>query len=334
MTVLLLAILPIGHLSDSLGKARFLIGGLLLVAAGLGGTALAPSWGVLLVAQAVTGLGTAPLEALINPLIADLHPRSPARALNLVNAIFPLGMIGAALLSGEMLEAGSSWRATLALWAPALVVGAALFATRRYPRPVHEGGASAGIGFVRLPLFWLLMAAMLIGGGCEAGMMVWGPSFLARELGATARAGAMTVVFFGASMALGRVASGALVGRMDPILLTIASAVLGALATAGLGAVGSASAAWVLFGLGGLFVACFWPTILAIAAERVRSGSMVMFSLLAVAGIAGFALFPWVIGAIGDAAGLRVAVGLLPASMAAQAVLLLVVHRLARRPGG
>jgi fucose permease len=86
--------------------------------------------------------------------------------------------------------------------------------------------------------------------------------------------------------------------------------------------------AWALFALGGLFVACFWPTILAVAAERVQVGSATMFALLAAAGISGCMIFPWGIGAIGDVAGLRAGAALLPASMVIEVAVLLTAWRM------
>lgn len=327
MGALLAALLVSGHLADRFGKGVFLFSGALLLALGTAGTSFATGFAPLLAAQAIVGLGTGGLEALLNPLITELHPRNPARPLNIINGLFSLGIVAAALLSGEMLEAGAPWRATLQLWIPPALAAAILFATRRYPRPLHEGARGAGRGFLRQPFFWTLMVTMVIAGGTEAGMTFWGASFMEHELAVSARGGALTVAFFGAFMALGRFGSGWIVGRVDPSLLTALSALACAGATAGLSFASTAAQGWALFALGGLFVACFWPTLLAIAAERVQSGSTAMFALLAGAGITGCMVYPWAIGAIGDLAGLRVGVALMPATLLVQAALLLVSRR-------
>ena len=108
--------------------------------------------------------------------------------------------------------------------------------------------------------------------------------------------------------------------------MTISAAAC-AVATAGLWGVHTILGAWALFGLGGLFVACFWPTLLAVASAEVQVGSASMFAMLAASGIAGCMLFPWGIGAVGDLAGLRAGTLLLPVSMALLVVLLLVAWR-------
>ena len=330
---LLPALLLSGYLADRLGKSSFLTTGMLLVAAGLVGTSLAGRYGVLLATQAVAGMGAGVMEALVNPLVAELHAASPARPLNVANGLFSVGLVVAAIVSGEMLQAHYAWRTTLWLWAPAACVGAALFATRGYPdvsRRATKGGegGDGGTAFLRKPLFWVLMGAMVLGGGCEAGMTFWGASFAEHELGASARGGAWTVALFGAFMALGRFTSGGLVSRVPPLGLMTGSAAGCAVATAGLCFVATVHGAWALFALGGLLVACLWPTILAVAAEKVQVGSATMFALLAAAGISGCTAFPWCMGRIGDVAGLRAGAALLPCSMVVAAVLFLAAWRM------
>jgi fucose permease len=328
MGALLASLLLSGYLADRLGKARFLTAGMLLVAAGTAATSLARGYHALLAAQAIAGLGTGALEALVNPLVAELHPKGPARPLNIANGLFSVGLVLAAVLTGEMLQAHFAWRAALWVWVAPAAVGGVLFAARGYPQTGRETGTDVGRAFLRSPLFWVLMGAILLGGGCEAGMTFWGASFTEHELGASARSGAWTVAFFGACMAAGRFGTSGIVARVPPLLLMIGSAAGCALAAAGLCVVGSVQGAWALFALGGLFVACFWPTILAVAAERVQVGSATMFALLAAAGISGCMIFPWGIGAIGDVAGLRAGAALLPASMVIEVAVLLTAWRM------
>ena len=106
------------------------------------------------------------------------------------------------------------------------------------------------------------------------------------------------------------------------------SAVLCGAATYGIAFSQSLPIAYALFSLGGLFVACFWPTLLAVASDRISQGSTALFSLLAAAGVSGCALVPWIIGALGDVVGLRSAVLVLPVSMALLVVMLLAAYRL------
>ncbi len=89
MAVLLGALLLSGFLAARYGKAVFLVGGCALTAVGMAGTSAAPSYALLLAAQVLVGVGTGAIEALMNPLTAELHPRSPGTPLNIVNFVPP-----------------------------------------------------------------------------------------------------------------------------------------------------------------------------------------------------------------------------------------------------
>lgn len=320
---LLAALLLAGHFGRRRGLGPFLVAGLGLVCLGIGGTSIAIGYTVLVASQMLLGAGNGMMEALVNPLVAELRPRDTARALNVTHALYPVGLVVSALVSGEMLARGLPWRLTEAIWLPPAIASCLLFVSRRYP-PRRDGTAEApgGLGFLRRRAFWALMVAMVLAGGCELGVTVWAPSYLERELGASARGGALAIVLFGTSMALGRFASGAILRRISPMALTAISAVLGALAMLGFGQASDARIAWAFAGFAGLTIACFWPTLLAIATEVLDDASTAMLALLAAAGIAGCALFPWLLGVLGDMWSLRAGLALLPLAMTALALLL------------
>ncbi len=334
MGALLVSLLVVGYLGDRLGKRHFLFWGAVLIAAGQAATARAAGYVALLGANAVSGLGKGVMEALVNPLVAQLNPRASARVLNIINGLFSVGLVLAALTTGEVLQAGGSWRLPFWLWVPPALVCAGLFLTRRYPA-VEAAHREAGRPrrFLTDPLFWPLLIGMVLGGGCEAGLTSWGPNFVEHELGASARGGAWTMVLFGAFMAAGRFTGSGVVMLVTPLRLMTASAAACALVTLGLYFVEGLWGAWVLFALSGLFVACFWPTILALASDNIATGSASLFALLAAAGIAGCVIFPWAIGTLGDAFGLRGGVLLLPGSMVMQVLVLAAASRLIARRG-
>jgi len=336
MAALMASLLAVGYLGERGGWRHFLFWGLVLIGGSQAAIARATGYAALLGAQAVAGLGKGAMEALVNPLVARLSPRGPARALNVINGLFSVGLVLAALTTGEILEGSGSWRLAFWLWVPPAFLCAGLYLTRRYPAaPVTHGETGRLRRFLADPLFWLLFVGMVLGGGCEAGLTSWAPNFVEYELRASARSGAGSIALYGAFMAAGRFASAALVARVTPVRLMTASAAACALVTLGLYSVESLWGAWALFALGGLFVACFWPTILAVASDNIAAGSASLFALLAAAGIAGCVIFPWAIGALGDAFGLRGGLLLLPGSMVLQVLVLAATSRsIARRGGG
>lgn len=335
MAALLVCLLVVGHFGERPNKRFIFFAGLVAISVGQIMAARAPGYSVLLAAFIVSGLGYGVVEAYINPIVAQLHPHSSARALNILNGIFSLGLVLGALTTGEMLQAGLGWRLPFWVWVlPPLVCGV-LFLTPHYPAPVHGSDDVRPTPdvqrFVRLPLFWVLIGAMILGGGCEAGLTNWAPKFVADAVQASARGGAWTTILYGTFMAFGRIGSGLVVGRLGAIRLMVLSAIACGVVTAALAFVPSLTVALVLFALSGLFVACFWPTLLSIGSDQIAPGSTSLLSLLGAAGVSGCVIVPWAIGALGDLFGLRLAMLVLPASMILLIVLLAtasgIVHR-------
>jgi fucose permease len=331
MAALLVTLLGAGYLGERFGKRHFLFWGLVVIALGQALTAHATGYVPLLAAVATSGAGKGVMEALVNPLVAQLNPLRSARLLNVINGLFSVGLVFAALGAGELLQAGYSWRLPFWLWVAPALFGATLYLTRRYPSEATHGYAGRRRKFLVDPLFWLLFAGMAMGGGCEAGLTSWGPNFVAAELGASARSGAWTIALFGAFMAAGRFATGGIAHLVAPLRLMMISALACAVVTAGIGFTHSLWSAWTLFALGGLFVACFWPTLLSVASDHIATGSTSLFAMLAGAGIMGCVVVPWAIGRLGDMLGLRAAVMLLPVSMVLLVALLLAATALVAR---
>lgn len=331
MVGLTACLLVVGHFGERRGKHHILFAGLMVIALSQVLVAHAADYPQLLVAMLIAGLGYGVFEALVNPLVAQLNPQHSARALNLINGLFSVGLVVGSLSAGELLQAGYSWRLPFLLWAVPPLVCAVLYLTPHYPTPAqHREPLHPPLGvrqFVRLPLFWVLVAGMILGGGTEAGLTSWAPNLAAQALGASAREGAWTTILYGTFMAIGRFASGLLVPRLRPLCLMMLSAVLCGVVTCALAYVPMLWGAYALFALGGLFVACFWPTLLAVASDHISRGSTSLFSLLGAAGVTGCVVVPWAIGALGDIVGLRGAILVLPVCMALLVALLLVGAR-------
>jgi fucose permease len=330
LATLTACLLVVGHFAEGPRKRYIFFWGLVATAAGQVLIAYAPAYGPLIFAVLVSGIGFGIVEAILNPLVAQLNPTRTAWALNLLNGIFSLGLVVGAVTTGELIQRGYGWRLAFWLWMIPPLICAVLYLTPRYPAPEVDSDDLSPKpdvrSFLRRPLFWLLVLGMIMAGGCESGLTLWAPSFCERALGASARNGAFATILYGTFMAIGRIGSGFAISRLGTMRLMGMSAVLCGVVTFGLVFVNTLWAAWALFAMGGLFVACFWPTILAIGSENIAPGSTSLFSLLGAAGVTGCFVFPWLIGALGDAFGLRHAVLVLPISM----VLLIVVLILAR----
>ena len=310
-----------GVLADRFGKRMLLVLGSAAAAGGLGLMGSAPSYGLLLVASGVAGVGCGVFEAVVSPLVVEMYPARATARLNLVHASFNMGIV---LSSASYLAVhwGGDWRVVFPWAALAGVVVTALFGVGRYPATVPGKEASASLGgILRRPLFWALVAAMSLTAGVELGATTWIANFIESETEAPGLYGAAGLGAFALAMMVGRLMTTGLARRVRPIGILFFSAVLGA----GTIVIAAYARHWavniVFFGLTGVFIACFWPTILAYASERFGSSSSTLFALLSAAGILGTMLTPYLVGRIADASDLGTGIAALGALLVVSAII-------------
>ena len=325
--ILALSTFLIGCLADRFGKRPFLCGGLLIVSLALFSISRSSGYGGLVGGMMVLGMGLGSLEALVSPLVAELHPRQVGTHMNVLHAFFPAGAVVASLIVGKALDAGVNWRTPFAVTAVPAALLAVMFLAARYPE--HGAGPQVATLQVRKLLtdrtFWLLALAMALTAGAEGSLIFWSPNFIQHEYGVPAMVGAWGLTSYCIAMAAGRFGTGA-VARLVPLdWLMVALAFLMALATLALAVVDNLVASMVLLGLAGLFVACFWPSILALATDRIARRSARLLAMLAVAGIAGLGVMPLAIGMLAERFGLRVGLAIVPVAMAISGFVLLKV---------
>jgi fucose permease len=313
-SVLITAILLLSPwMAGHFGKALSLGVSALVVSLGTVLYALAPNYGFLLLALALIGTGGGVLEGLINPLVQDVAPpRQSGRWLNAVNGFWSVGVLFTMLGAGEWLTRGGAWRApVLGIGLAGLVASVGfIWAWRALPRPVSTSPGEvwrATRGVLSARGFWIFVPMMFFAGAAEGAFTFWSASFAQLEFAGDPRAGGVATACFAAGMIAGRFAASVWVPQAALCRLIMVSAALG-VGVAGLAPfVGNLAWFYAVLTAAGLCTACFWPSIQGYAADRVKGDSTVLFILLSVAGIPGFAAASWLLGALGDELGLRLA---------------------------
>lgn len=336
--LILLTLLGSGWVAAHWGKAISLGWSSILAGAGLLVYAVAPGYAVVLLAVSMMGLGSGIVEALLNPLVQDLHPGDSGRYMNTLNAFFSVGVLITVLGGGELLTRGVSWRVIMIiLGAVSIVTGVLFLALNRTAPHVRTAGVRDVLGhkiaILRHRRFPVLAAMMFFGGGVEGGLTFWSASYIQLHFGLEPRFGGLGTAAFAAGMIAGRLGSGWLVPQRRLWHLIVGSAVLGIVA----GVVaplmtGLAALVAVLF-VAGLSVACFWPSIQSYSVERIPLESTSLFILLSCGGIPGFGFVAWLMGMIGERAGLNAALYVIPVCMAILVVLALVERRMGGESG-
>jgi fucose permease len=338
VTALACSALLCGYAADRIGKRKLLSGAMLVIAVGLLAIANARTYGHLLGGMLVIGAGLGTLEGLVSPLVAELHPQSVTAQLNVLHAFYPAGMAASALTVGFVLDHGVHWKVPFLVGAIPVAAVGMLFMTGRYPEAQgHQRPAPLPVrSILANPMFWLLAAALALTAGAEGCLIYWGPSFLATEYGCSALLGGSALAMYGLAEAVGRLGVGAAVRAVPVNRLLVAMAFLGSAVGVCLVAVSRLEVSVGLLALSGLVCASFWPSILALATERIAVGSATLLAMLAVAGIGGFGGLPWAAGMIADAQkrGLRGGLALVPVSFLLAGIVLVIASRARRGPHG
>ena len=333
-TLLLIVVMLLAGFSvHAWGKKRFITLGLYLMAAGLLLVSFSQSYTMFVVSLMIVGIGGGFIEALINPLVVDIHPDHSGKYLNITNAFYPIGVMASALLFGELLTLGYSWRIMFRIAAAAALVTGLFFTGLRFPAVVvNEHSASQMFARIfRLWGFWLFAATMFLAAGAEAAVTFWSRSYVETFLEDVPRAGAVAVLIFAGMMAAGRLLAAKLSTRISARTIMVYSAILGIAAGVTLPFAGTLSIFYILVALLGAATSCFWPSIFAEAASCLKVDSTILFILLACFGVGGFGITPWVMGVIGDCANLRTSFFIVPVFFLLISVLVALNQRSIRR---
>ena len=318
-----------GPLVDRFGFKSLLAVSAFLVALAFFLLSRAASYGLILAAAVVLGLGGGGLNGGANALTSDLHEgEKRGTALNVLGIFFGFGALSIPFLIGTLRELLGV--PTILLIATALgLLPVVIYIVLPFPRAKQAQGfpIKEAARIARSPLLWLCAFILFFQSGNEFTAGGWISTYLQRTHGLGADAAALALAAYWAAIMLGRLLSSRLVRRLRSETLILGSAAL-ALAAAALMALapsGAAAAAGaVLLGLG---FAAIYPTTLAIVGGRFAALTGTAFSVAIAVGLVGGMLAPWLAGRIAEASSLRQGLIILVVNCAMIVVLTLAVTR-------
>ncbi len=320
-----------GVATERLGRRPVLVLAAGLLAAGLVALALAPSWGVFLLAAVPAGLGIGALDGGANGLFLDVFRSGRGRALNLLHLCFSLGALSAPLVIGPLVEAGFPWQCVLAGTGLGVLGLGALLLAVEMPDGRREGDSTAaapglggpGSGHSRIP--WpLALACVAI--ACYIASEVGVTDWLVRFLEPAPLSVATTALaLYWAGMAVGRLGSARVADRFDHVRFATAAALAMSVALAGAILVPSVPASVGLFALAGLAAGPVAPMIMVVGGDRYPDRSAAVGGYLTTAAVAGTIGFPTLMGLLSVTVGLQAAMlGTVALGMASAGALMLV----------
>ena len=303
------------------GKIKVLKSALLIMGSGLLAFSATNSYATTIALMLFIGLGNALIEALITPLVEDLHPQDSGSRMNLLHAFWPIGVLFSVLLIGELLSRGISWRYMFAgLAAGAFLVFFFYPSSRRVKLPASRTDFSHMGEILSKPRFWFLGFALFFSGAAEVAFAFWSASYIQIHFQTLPRAGALGAAIFALGMVTGRMGSARLLRWIRLKHLILGSALLALAGSLTFFWIESLPVLYAFMFFMGLTIACYWPSIQTYAARVLPVDTTVLMVFLSCFGIPGASLSPLLMGIIGDRYGLRISFVIAPI-----ALLLLVV---------
>lgn len=310
------AMIGTGRLVDRLGAgwgmalpASAMAIGLLLVAA-LGPIPLLVA-GVVFVAA-----GSGAFDVAINgAAMGDDAWSRPAR-MTLLHAAFSGGGVVGAVGGGAAVAGGVPFTLVYPLVAVLLLGTAVASARSSWRAPRAEGGVPRAVAMAILPLAFLAALAFL----AEGSMETWSAIYLRDELGAAAFVGALGPAAFHAAMLVGRlIGAGVATTLGGPATLLVAgsAALVGMAVALAVPVPAVAIPGMALAALGASFIV---PVVVSLAAARAGGHAGRAASYVLTIGYAGFLVGPSLVGILGEIAGLRAALLVVPVAGAIVAV--------------
>jgi len=324
-TTTLLTLPIFGLLGERWGKRGILAVGLALLAIGMAFYYRATSFSLLLIGSTALGLSCSTIDALISPLTVDLFPHRTGPMMNLVHCCFQIGIVVCALLGGLYLSRQGDWNQMFLPLTIAAALLAVAFACSRFPAALVHAVPMKVAELLRNGPFWLCAVVIFVAGGVETGVMVWLPAFLQRQFDMHAVSewlsftfglsdpkpliGAIGLALFAAPMVVGRWFYGSIAERLGYLRTLIASCLIASMALIGFGQAMSAVTSILWLSLLGLALSGLWPTLLIHAGRTIQANPPTLFSMLAMAGLAGCSTCSWGVGYLSDV-GYTLQVGL------------------------
>jgi fucose permease len=290
---------------DTIGYRRAALGAHILCTIGLVSMGLLPfimpnPYGGFLIGIVINALGGGLIEVIISPIVEALPGDRKAAAMSLLHSFYCWGYVGVVGLSSLYftLAGIDRWPYLPLLWAVLPLGNVLLFA--RVPLKTLNGESSAPLPLRSLlgkKLFFMFFLMMICAGASEQAMSQWASLFAEAGLGVSKLLGdILGPCAFAVLMGLSRMYFGL---QKEAIKLERILIVSGALCLASY--VITVFSPHPLLSLGGcalcgLSVGIMWPGTFSLASRSFPRGGTAMFAVLALAGDAGCAAGPALVG--------------------------------------
>jgi MFS family permease len=314
LTAGMVASLPVmtmaGWVADRAGCGVLLAGSGTVLSLGFTALASVDDYPALLLVLAMLSAASGAFDVGVNTA-AVAHERVTGRQrMAVIQAMFSTGGAIGALSSGALLAAGVPFTVIYLTDVVPLTAVVLVASRTRFPVLGDPLQHDRRTGLWRNRPLLVVAVVAALGFLAEAAMEQWSGVYLRSSLGLPPLAGASGVAAYHGSMAVGRLVCAGVTNRLGEVRTLRAA---GLLTTVGL-LVALAGSVPLLVATGflvvGLALSAVLPIALSLAAAIGTTSAGAAGSLVTTIGYAGFLLGPILVGALADATGLRVALGI------------------------
>jgi len=325
---ILVANLIAGPAIDRLGHRAVLLASSLLAAMALVGFAMAQGFWLAAASSLLLGMGGAGLNTATTALVSHLFGEARGSMLSYLGIAFGIGALFIPLAASTLARHFSIVDLLLisALLAALCVVPYSLL---RFPEAREAGHLTLLENWrvARYPGVLLFAFVLFLQSGNEAAIAGWTSTYLGTR-GASAEIATRILAVYWAAMITGRALAGYLLRRFSNEKIILGSAVSSMAGCAVLYAAPSIPMMTAAVVLVGLCFASIFPATLGLAGDRYPHSAGTVFGLLFSVAVLGGMTFPWAMGHIGQAFGVRPGM-ILP--IAGTAGIALLIRSISRR---
>ena len=294
-----------GPVVDRYGYRVLLSVSTLLVALGLELIASAESVLVVQAAVFIIGLGGGALNGATNALVADISEGTRGASLSLLGVFFGVGALGMPAVLGILSRMYP--QETIIAWIGAVViVVAVLFLAIRFPAPKQQQGfpLARGLSLLKETTLILFGFILFFQSGMEGMMNTWTTTFLQQKAFATQEDALFALSCLVAGLAATRLVLSRALKLLSPwgaLFMSTALIAVGVVLLWTAGTYAVALAGLVLTGIG--FAAVF-PVVLGAIGDAYASFSGTAFGIALVIALGGNTILNYLVGVVAQAVGI------------------------------
>jgi fucose permease len=317
-----------GPVADRYGYKTLLVVCTFLVLLSLEGIAFTETFVMVQVFIFVIGFGGGVLNGATNAVVADISEGGRGASLSLLGAFFGIGALGMPAVLGLLCRYFSQQAIITGIGVAVLLV-AAFFLTTRFPVPKQPQGfpLARGISLIKNPMLILFGFILFFESGMEGMVNNWTTTFLRGELNTSAENALFALSCSVAGLTVARLALSRLLklfSMWSTLFVSLGLVLIGGLLLMSAGGYAAALLGLVVLGIG--FAAVF-PVVLGTVGDTYAGLSGTAFSIILVIALIGNMILNYLVGILAQLYGIRYFPVIVLASLCIMFILVLAAKK-------